>query len=139
VRYRHHHLGTSFREATRRSSRSSRNTGPSLAVEALAAKADLLLSEVVDADYILAQIKADRSEAPPIPGAPQEPTPAAIHRMTAEHLSPENVGLLAQHAGAAHLALTHQELRHGTDRETLARVARNFRGTISLAKDLDRF
>ena len=83
MRYRHHHLGTSFREATRRSSRSSRNTGPSLAVEALAAKADLLLSEVVDADYILAQIKADRSEAPPIPGAPQEPTPAAIHHMTA--------------------------------------------------------
>ena len=134
MRQRHHHLGTSFREATRLSSRSSRNTGPSLAVEALAAKADLL-----DADYILAQIKAGRSEAPLIPGAPQEPTPAAIQHMTAEHLSPENVGLLAQHAGAAHLALTHQELRHGTDRETLARVARNFRGTISLAKDLDRF
>ena len=115
------------------------DTGPSSAVEALAAKADLLVSEVVDADYILAQIKAEGSEAPPIPGVPQEPTPATIHHMTAEHLSPENVGLLAQHAGITHLVLTHQELRPGTDREALARVARNFRGTISLAKDLDRF
>ncbi len=115
------------------------DTGPSSAVEALAAKADLLVSEVVDADYILAQIKIERPEAAPVPGAPQEPTPATIHHMTAEHLSPENVGLLAQHAGVTHLVLTHQELKPGTDRETLARVARNFKGTISLAKDLDRF
>jgi ribonuclease BN (tRNA processing enzyme) len=59
--------------------------------------------------------------------------------MRAEHLSPENAGLLAHHAGVAHLVLTHQELKPGTDRETVARVARNFKGTISLAKDLDRF
>jgi ribonuclease BN (tRNA processing enzyme) len=94
---------------------------------------------VVDADYILAQIKAERAETPAVPGAAQEPTPATIHHMTAEHLSPENVGLLAQHAGVAHLVLTHQELRPGSDRETVARVARNFKGTISLARDLDRF
>ena len=115
------------------------DTGPSAAVEALAAHADLLVSEVVDADYILAQIKAERLETPPVPGAPLEPTPATIHHMTAEHLSPENVGLLAQRAGVAHLVLTHQELKPGTDRETVARVAGNFKGPISLARDLDRF
>ena len=115
------------------------DTGPSAAVETLAAHADLLVSEVVDADYILALIKAERPETPPVPGAPQEPTPATIHHMTAEHLSPENVGLLAQHAGVAHLVLTHQELKPGKDQETVARVAGNFKGTISLARDLDRF
>lgn len=115
------------------------DTGPSAAVEALAAHADLLVSEVVDANYILAQIKAERPITPPVPGVPQEPTLATIHHMTAEHLSPENVGLLAQHAGVAHLVLTHQELQPGTDRETVARVGRNFKGTITLAKDLDRF
>ena len=115
------------------------DTGPSAAVEALAAHADLLVSEVVDADYILAQIKAEQSEMPPVPGVPQEPTLATIHHMTAEHLSPENVGLLAQRAGVAHLVLTHQELKPGMDRETVARIARNYKGTISLAKDLDRF
>ena len=115
------------------------DTGPSAAVEALAAHADLLVSEVVDADYILAQIKAERLEAPTVPGAPEEPTPATIHHMTAEHLSPENVGLLARHAEVAHLVLTHQELKLGSDRETITRVAHNFKGTISLAKDLDRF
>ena len=115
------------------------DTGPSAAVEALAAHADLLVSEVVDADYILAQIKAERPETPPVPGVPQEPTPATIHHMRAEHLSPENVGLLAQHAGVAHLVLTHQELEPGMDGESVARVARNYKGVISLAKDLDRF
>ena len=115
------------------------DTGPSRAVEKLAAHADLLVSEVVDADYILAQIKAELLEAPPIPGVPQEPSPDTIHHMTAEHLSPENVGLLAVHAGVAHLVLTHQELKPGSDQETLARVAGNFKGKISLAKDLDRF
>ena len=108
-------------------------------VERLAAHADLLVSEVVDADYILAQIKAERPQTPPISGAPQEPTADTIHHMTAEHLSPENVGLLAAHAGIAHLVLTHQELKPGSDQETLARVAGNFKGKISLAKDLDRF
>ncbi len=115
------------------------DTGPSAAVEMLAAHADLLVSEVVDADYILAQIKAERPETPPVPGAPLEPTPATIRHMTTEHLSPENVGLLAQHAGVSHLVLTHQELKPGSDRETVARVARNFKGAISLARDLDRF
>ncbi len=115
------------------------DTGPSAAVERLAAHADLLVSEVVDADYILALIKAERPETPAVPGAPLEPTPETIHHMRAEHLSPENVGLLAQHAAVAHLVLTHQELEPGSDKKTVARVAANFKGTISLAKDLDRF
>ena len=115
------------------------DTGPSAVVETLAAHADLLVSEVVDADYILGQIKAEQAETPLVPGTPREPTLATIHHMTVEHLSPENAGLLAQRAGVAHLVLTHQELRPGADRETVARVARNFKGTISLAKDLDRF
>ena len=115
------------------------DTGPSTAVEALAYHADLLVSEVVDADYILARIRDERPDTPPVPGVPPEPSPDTIHHMTAEHLSPENVGLLAQHAGVAHLVLTHQELKPGSDQESVARVARNFKGTISLAKDLDRF
>jgi ribonuclease BN (tRNA processing enzyme) len=105
------------------------DTGPSPAVEKLAAGADLLISEVLDSDFILGQIKAQGVNL----------NAALIHHFTAEHLSPANVGLLARHAGVKHLVLTHQGLRPGSEEETKAKVAANFTGTVLIARDLDRF
>lgn len=105
------------------------DTGPSPAVEKLAAGADLLISEVVDSDFTLGQIKAQGINL----------SADLIHHMTAEHLSPTNVGLLAGHAGVKHLVLTHQGLRPGSEEETKAKVVANFTGTVVIAKDLDRF
>jgi ribonuclease BN (tRNA processing enzyme) len=105
------------------------DTGPSPAVEKLAAGADLLVSEVLDSDFSLGQIRAQGIH----------PNAALIHHFTAEHLSPTNVGLLARHAGVKHLVLTHQGLRPGSEEETKAKVAANFTGTVVIAKDLDRF
>ncbi len=105
------------------------DTGPSPAVEKLAAGADLLVSEIVDSDFTLGELRAKGINL----------SAAMIHHMTAEHLSPTNVGLLAEHAGVKHLVLTHQGLRPGSEEETKAKVAANFTGTVVIAKDLDRF
>jgi ribonuclease BN (tRNA processing enzyme) len=105
------------------------DTGPSPAVEKLAAGADLLVSEIGDPDFTLGKLKANGVNL----------NPAILHHFTAEHLSPANVGLLAGHAGVKHLVLTHQGLRPGSEEETKAKVAANFTGTVVIAKDLDRF
>ena len=105
------------------------DTGPSPAVEKLAAGADLLVSEIGDPDFALGELKAHGVSL----------NPAIIHHFTTEHLSPTNVGLLAGHAGVKHLVLTHQGLRPGSEEETKAKVAANFTGTVVIAKDLDRF
>jgi len=105
------------------------DTGPSPAVEKLAAGADLLVSEIGDPDFVLGLLKAK--------GVNLNAT--ILHHFTAEHLSPTNVGLLAGHAGVKHLVLTHLGLRPGSEEETKAKVAANFTGTVVIAKDLDRF
>jgi len=105
------------------------DTGPSPAVEKLAAGADLLVSEIGDPDFALGELKAHGVSL----------NPAIIHHFTTEHLSPTNVGLLAGHAGVKHLVLTHQGLRPGSEEEIKAKVAANFTGTVVIAKDLDRF
>lgn len=105
------------------------DTGPSPAVEKLAAGADLLVSEIGDSDFTLGELKAKGVKL----------NAGIVHHFTAEHLSPTNVGLLAGHAGVKHLVLTHQGLRPGSEKETKAKVAANFTGTVVIAKDLDRF
>lgn len=105
------------------------DTGPSPAVEKLAAGADLLVSEIGDSDFALGELKARGVKL----------NAGLVHHFTAEHLSPTNAGLLAGHAGVKHLVLTHQGLRPGSEEETKAKVAANFTGTVVIAKDLDRF
>ena len=105
------------------------DTGPSPAVEKLAAGAELLVSEIGDSDFTLGELKAKGVKL----------NAGIVHHFMAEHLSPTNAGLLAGHAGVKHLVLTHQGLRPGSEEETKAKVAANFTGTVVIAKDLDRF
>ncbi len=112
------------------------DTGPSEKVEALARNADLLVSEIMDVDSAMSRLKLDQ---------PDVPAPIRLYIRThfqKEHLEADQVGLLAQRAGAKSLVLTHFGGADGQqaqiDRLTKA-IAANYKGPITFANDLDKF
>jgi ribonuclease BN (tRNA processing enzyme) len=91
------------------------DTGPSTALESFARGADILVAEMVSAD--------DRRSVPP----------AVLKHMDEEHLSPTEVGRLAQRAGVKMLVLSHVGI---VDRAEVEEVRRNFNGPVVLGSDL---
>ncbi len=91
------------------------DTGPSTALESFARGADILVAEMVSAD--------DRRLVPP----------SVLPHMDEEHLSPTEVGRLAQRAGVKMLVLSHIGL---VDRAEVEEVRRNFDGQVVLGSDL---
>lgn len=91
------------------------DTGPSKAVEDLARGADVLVAEMVSA--------ADRAAVPP----------SVLKHMDQEHLSPTEVGKMAQRAGVATLVLSHIGVVAEAD---IAEVHRNFSGRIIVGRDM---
>jgi ribonuclease BN (tRNA processing enzyme) len=109
------------------------DTGPSAAVEQLAKGADLLVSEISDADGLIsAQAKAGR----PLSGRALQ---LFDHHMRMEHLTPEEVGRLATRANVKSLVLTHLGLGDRTVEQTRPVVTAHYRGTVTFANDLDTF
>lgn len=112
------------------------DTGPSDKVERLAQGADLLVSEVMDADVALAAIRRER------PDLPAFALLFVRRHFDKEHLSPDQVGLMAQQAGVHALVLTHFGGADGSqaqiDRLTQT-IAKHYKGPIRFANDLDRF
>jgi ribonuclease BN (tRNA processing enzyme) len=108
------------------------DTGPSDALEKLAAGADLLVCEVNDLDASM-KIFAETTHLPP-------PALQAVRaHMAKQHLTPEQVGTLAQKAGVKAVALTH--ISPGLDGETDASrytvgVRKNFSGSVIAGRDL---
>ena len=94
------------------------DTGPSGAVEKLAAGADILVAEMVSAD--------DIASVPPF----------VRDHMLAEHLTATEVGKLASKAGVKLLVASH--LGHPTD-DDLKEIVRHFNGRIVFGEDLQRF
>lgn len=109
------------------------DTGPSRAVEELASGADILISEVIDIDAIIAGLERRQRAT----GVNQQPL---IDHMMAEHLSPENVGRLAAAAGVKTLVLTHFATPPGADgfdaAAMLAAIRRHFDGQVIFGQDL---
>jgi ribonuclease BN (tRNA processing enzyme) len=113
------------------------DTGPSPRVVALARDADLLVSEMIDADAVLAAMGRG--------GAPANPAQAATGfawHMRAHHMTPSQVGELAAAAKVRRLVITHfapgvtspeQEQRYRDAIRT------RFAGDVTIAHDLDRF
>lgn len=117
------------------------DTGPSASVVALSRGADLLVSEMLDADAVLATMRP--------PGAPPAATPPARTPATgfewhlrAHHMTPAQVGELAAAANVKRVVITHfapnitspeQEQRYRDAIKT------RFSGDVTLARDLDRF
>ncbi|MBS0473506.1 MAG: MBL fold metallo-hydrolase [Proteobacteria bacterium] len=112
------------------------DTGPSANVEKLAHGADLLVSEIMDADVALDRIK---QSYPLVPGF----VFGFVHNhFIKEHLLPDQVGMLAQRAGVHALVLTHFGGGFG-GKAQIARltkiIATHYKGHIHFASDLERF
>lgn len=109
------------------------DTGPSRALEQLAEGADVLVSEIIDIDAIIAGLKRRQLAT----GVDQQPL---IDHMVQEHLTPENVGRLAASAGVKTLVLTHFATPPGHDNYNpaaiLAAIRKHFNGQVIFGEDL---
>jgi ribonuclease BN (tRNA processing enzyme) len=109
------------------------DTGPSRAVEDLARGADVLVSEIIDIDAIIAGLKR-RQQAT---GVDQQPL---IDHMVEEHLTPENVGRMAAAAGVKTLVLSHFATPPGIEtfdrKAMLAAIRKHYRGRVIFGADL---
>lgn len=112
------------------------DTGPSAAVEALAQGADLLVSEMIDVEKVMAGIP------PSAPGTPG-PNPALVEATLRRfHLAPDQVGLLAGRARVKRLVVTHivaPGASRADERGYLTAIGRGFSGPTRIATDLGRY
>jgi ribonuclease BN (tRNA processing enzyme) len=113
------------------------DTGPSRAVEKLAFKADLLITEMIDVPAALSQIHQQR-----IPLSPQDLADLTLHLST-QHLTTEQVGQMARRAMVGAVVLTHLASGGSPEPGAAARyvseIRQQFSGKIVVANDLDRF
>jgi ribonuclease BN (tRNA processing enzyme) len=109
------------------------DTGPSENVERLAHDADLLISEINDADQALAALKAQR------PDIPAYAEPILRNHFEKQHLSAAEVGLLARRSGVKAVVLTHNPLNDANIATARATIASHFNGPIAFADDLDNY
>lgn len=106
------------------------DTGPSENIEALAKGADILVCEIMDPDFSLARLKAAR---PDISAAAYAAISAHFHR---QHISPREVGLMANRAGVRTLALTHNAIPRAQLPAARDEISSVFRGKIVFSEDL---
>ncbi|MDE2597109.1 MAG: MBL fold metallo-hydrolase [Sphingomonadales bacterium] len=113
------------------------DTGPSPAVTALAKGSDMLVSEVIDLDALVAEIRARRRDASP------EMLEQMQRHLATHHLPAAAVGAMAGEAGVRRLVLTHFAIPPGP----LARsepalrqgISAAYAGPVELARDLASF
>lgn len=112
------------------------DTGPSSAVVELAKGADLLVSEMIDLEGTLADI---RRASPNLPAAAM--TPLETHLRT-HHLTPEELGDLASAAQVKAVVVTHlsaPDLTGARELDYLARIHSRFAGPATIGRDLEEF
>jgi ribonuclease BN (tRNA processing enzyme) len=112
------------------------DTGVSPAVEKLATGADLLVSEMIDYEGVVAEI---RRESPNMPPAAL----AGIERhLRDHHLTPKQVGDLARAANVKAVVITHlsgPELNGIRELDYIRGIEESFPGPAVIARDLDEF
>lgn len=115
------------------------DTGPSENVEKLAKGADLLVSEMMDIDFTMENLKrSNTTRKRPVP----EKVLAGIYKhLRDHHVTAKQVGEMAKRAGVKSVVVTHfsgkedaQSLKAYTDE-----IAKNFTGKAIIADDLQRF
>lgn len=109
------------------------DTGPSEAVVKLANGADVLFSEIMDPEVTVAELRASRLDVPPQVFSAVE----AHHRL--EHLSPDEVGKLAERAHVKALVLTHNALPADQLDRAKSVIGRSYKGRMTFAADLQSF
>jgi ribonuclease BN (tRNA processing enzyme) len=113
------------------------DTGPSEALVELARGADLLVSEMIDVDAVMALMRPPGAQ----PADPQERTGFEWH-MYAHHMLPEQVGELAAAAGVKRLVITHYAPNPTGPEQArgyLEKIQKSFSGDTQLATDLGRY
>jgi ribonuclease BN (tRNA processing enzyme) len=112
------------------------DTGPSKAIEELAKGADILVSEMMDIDAVLENI---RRNEPDMPGRQFE---GIEWHLRAHHVLPSQVGEMATNAGVKQVVVTHVAPNVSTDEQAsryLSEIGEFFDGKAVIANDLDRF
>ena len=112
------------------------DTGPSDAVTRLASGTDMLVSEVIDLDRLLKEIKQRRVDAPP------EMFAAMQRHLSTHHLLPVDVGVLAAEAKVGRVLLTHFAVPgplSESEPALRAGIGKKFSGPVDLARDLSSF
>lgn len=110
------------------------DTGPSAAVEQLAAGADLLVSEMIDLDRIVTPALGTR--------LPNDTGQDMARHLKEHHITPEQVGEIASHAKVSALVITHLVAPGATAGDLLryeARIGKLYAGPVAIANDLDVF
>jgi ribonuclease BN (tRNA processing enzyme) len=108
------------------------DTGPSESLAKLAAGADVLVCEVNDLEASMKEFAATTKLPPPA-------LKAVRMHMEKQHITPEQIGMLAQQAGVKSVVLTH--FSPGLDGETdasryTAGVRKHFSGAVIAGRDL---
>ena len=117
------------------------DTGPSSAVASLARGADLLVSEMIDVDAVLASMRPAGARGQPAAAAAAAPTGFEWH-MRAHHMTPRQVGELAKAAAVKRLVITHfapNPMGPEQARRFLDTIHEQFAGDVQLATDLGRY
>jgi ribonuclease BN (tRNA processing enzyme) len=112
------------------------DSGPSEALVQLARGADLLVSEMIDVDAVLAAMRP--------PGTPpvNSGQPGFEWHMRAHHMTPVQVGELAAAATVGQVVITHfapNPTRPEQAQAYLDAIAENFAGAAEFASDLKRY
>ncbi|MES2699369.1 MAG: MBL fold metallo-hydrolase [Pseudomonadota bacterium] len=115
----------------------SGDSGPSAALTDLAQDTDLLVSEAIALEPLIAGILASRPDMPP-------PLQASMRQhLSTHHIDASEVGLMASNAGAHHVVLTHFAVSPGplSDSEGYLRngVRQHYAGQLDLARDLSSY
>lgn len=112
------------------------DTGPSKAVEELAKGVDLLVTEMIDLDATVSAVRRNS------PNVKAEQIRNVVEHLSTHHLTPADVGKLAQAAGAKSVVITHlagdnpasiDVMRYMKDIRT------TYPGPVVVANDLDKF
>lgn len=112
------------------------DTGPSRAVEELAQGADLLVAEMMDVEFTIANVRRNSPNLDPRVAAGME------RHLRDHHLLPKDVGELAARAGVKGVVVTHfvgEEVENPRHFEYLRQVGEHYRGPVVIADDLDGF
>lgn len=115
----------------------SGDTGPSPALTRLAAGSDLLVTEVMDFEALVAAIAAQR------PDMPVEIQEQMERHLYTHHLTPEQVGQMAAEAEVGQVVLTHyaipnEPLSKSAD-ELLSGIRAFYQGPVNFGRDLASF
>lgn len=112
------------------------DTGPDPRVTALARGSDMLVSEVIEVDQMVAAIKAQR------PDLDEAALAGTRLHFSTHHLTPEEVGKMSAAAGVGRVVLTHYVIPGplGMSAHSLfSKVRAAYNGEIELSRDLSSF